>query len=523
MFDEVQQVIIVLASIYLVVLLVLGVIASRYMKNLEDYILAGRRIGPWVMAFTFSATGMSGWLAMGFAGFVYRSGWEPTYTMIPSATIGILLSFVLVSKLIRTYSKKTNSITVPDVLEARYYDKSRVLRIVSMLIILAAALAYVNGQLVAAGITFETLMGWDYLTCVLVAAVVFLVYTILGGLLAVAWTDFIQGIIMVTGAALAGIFAISFSGGLGEMSVELGQIAQTDPDFIISPFVSIPLIIMGISLFFGDGIFSWVGQPTLMMRYMSATSRKSLNLAGLLAVFIQFILFYGTFLAALYMRTQYPSPDLLPMAGDTETVLIQFFSVMVHPIFAGIFIGGLLAAMMSTADSMLLMGTSTIVNDVYAKIINTKATDQQQLLYGRLVTVVIAVVAVLMSLDRGPGVLIISWFGWVTLGLFFTPIVLGLWWKRTTREGAIAGLIGGFIVLLFWNPLGLGDYLFQAFPAAIVAITLTVVVSLNTKQPPQEVIDEVDETHEEGRRKEQTEGVSLSQVLTPNKLAELTQ
>ncbi len=523
MFEEVQRVIIVLAGIYLVVLLVLGVIASRYMNRLEDYLLAGRRIGPWVLAFTFSATGMSGWLAMGFAGYVYRSGFEPTWTMIPSATVGILLSFVLISKLIRTYSQKTNSITVPDVLEARYYDKTRILRVVSMLIILAAALAYVNGQLVATGITFETLMEWEYLTCILVAAVVFLIYTILGGLLAVAWTDFIQGILMVTGAALAGIFALSFAGGLGGLSAEVAQIPSIDSDFILSPFISLPVIILGISLFLGDGIISWIGQPTLMIRYMAAKSRKTLNLTGLLAVFIQSTLFFGTFLAALYMRTQYPTPDQLPMAGDTETVLIQFFAIMIHPVFAGLFIGGLLAAIMSTADSMLLMGTSTIINDVYAKMINKKATERQLLLYGRIITGIIAVIAVLMSLDRGPGVLWIAWFGWTTLGLFFTPVVLGLWWKRTTREGAIVGLVSGFIVLLFWNRLGLGEYIFQAFAAGVVALVLTVVVSLLTKEPPKETIEELDEVHAMGRRKEQTEGVNLSQVLTRDKLAELMQ
>ena len=146
MFAEVQPVVITFMFIYLAVLLVLGVIASKYMNTLEDYILAGRRIGPWVLAFTFSATGMSGWLALGFAGYTYESGFAGVWTMVPSATVGILLSFVLISKLVRTYSEKVKAITIPDVLEARYYDKKHILRIVAMVIIMAAALAYVNGQ-----------------------------------------------------------------------------------------------------------------------------------------------------------------------------------------------------------------------------------------------------------------------------------------------------------------------------------------------------------------------------------------
>ena len=522
MFEEVQSVILVLAILYMILLVILGVISARYMKNLEDYILAGRRIGPWVLAFTFSATGMSAWLAMGFAGYVYETGWEPTWSMIPSATLGILLSFVLVSKLIRTYSQKINAITVPDVLETRYYDRSRLLRIVSMIVILFAALAYVNGQLVATGTTFSTLMDWDYLTAVIVAAVVFTGYTILGGLLAIAWTDFIQGILMVTGAALAGIFAISFSGGFGALSTEVAQVAQTDPDFIITPFYSTPLIILGISLFLGDGILCWVGQPTLMVRYMASKSRKTLNLTGLLAVFIQSILFFGTFLGALYMRTQYPTPEDLPMGADPETVLIQFFTIATHPIFAGLFIGGLLAAIMSTADSMLLMGTSTIVNDVYAKIINTKATGRQLLLYGRLLTILLGIIALIMSWTPG-SVLWISWFGWGTLGLFFTPVVLGLWWKRTTREGAIAGLIVSLIVMIIMTITPWEEYIFPAFAAIVSGIIVTVVVSLLTPKPPEEVTDLVESVHLEGRMGYRESGVSLSQVLPRQKLLELTQ
>ncbi|UMZ72785.1 sodium/proline symporter [Natranaerofaba carboxydovora] len=527
MFEEVQTVIAGFALIYLVVLMVLGVVAAKRMKNLEDYLLAGRNIGPWVLAFTFSATGMSGWLAMGFAGYVYESGFEPTWTMVPSATLGILLSFVLVSKLIRTYSHKTDSITIPDVLENRYYDKDkgRILRVVSMLVILAAALAYVNGQLVATGSTFETLMGWDYLISVVVAAIVFKVYTILGGLLAIAWTDFIQGILMVTGAALAGIFAVSFAGGFGEFSMELAKIPESDPDFLITPFYSSSIIILGITLFLGDGIMCWVGQPTLMVRYMSSRSRKTLNLTGVLAVFIQSILFFGTFLAALYMRTQYPTPDQLPLAGNTETVLIQFFTVATHPIFAGLFIGGLLAAIMSTADSMLLMGTSTIVNDVYAKMINPQASGKQLLFYGRIITVVMGLIALFMALDGG-SVLWISWFGWGTLGLFFAPVVLGLWWKRATREGAISGLITGLVVMIIWTIFNLGDYVFPGFAGITSALIVTIAVSLFTEEPPKDVQDLVDETHQENRTEEvieeKEEGVNLSEILPREKLLDLT-
>lgn len=474
--------------LYLLMLVGIGYVASKRMKGLEDYVLAGRGIGSYVMAFTFSATGMSGWLGLGLAGYVYRSGFEGVWTMVPSATVGIFLSFALVSKMVRRYSENVGAITIPDVLEARYYDKSHILRIISALIILAAAIAYVNGQLVAFGVTFEAVLGWNYSTTIVLAAIMFVAWTMLGGLLAICWTDFIQGILMVLGTALAGAFAIALSGGIGELSMGAADIARTDPDFIISPFATMPAIIYGISLFLGDGIFSWIGQPTLMVRYMAAKDAKTLNLSGLMAVFIQSILFGGTFLAALYMRTQFPDASGLPMAGNTETVLIQFFTTMTHPIFAGIFIGSILAAIMSTADSMLIMGSSTLVNDFYIKIFNPDCDKRKALYYGRLATLVLGVLGVLLSL-RGGSVLIISWFGWNTLGLFGGPVLLGLYWPRATREGAIAGLSTGFILLVLWSFMGLEDTtnLFQAFPAALATYVVTYVVSLMTPAPPEEI------------------------------------
>lgn len=489
--------------LYLLVLVGVGYVASKKMKGLEDYVLAGRGIGSYVLAFTFSATGMSGWLGLGLAGYVYTNGFEGVWTMVPSATIGIFLSFRLVSKLVREYSENVGAITIPDVLEERYYDKSRILRIISALIILAAAIAYVNGQLVAFGITFEAVLGWDYTVTVLLAAVMFVAWTMLGGLLAISWTDFIQGILMVLGTSMAAAFAISLSGGIGELSKGAAEIAKQDPDFIISPFATMPAVIYGVSLFLGDGIFSWIGQPSLMVRYMSAKSVKTLNLSGLLAVFIQSILFGGTFLAALYMRTIFPDPSTLPMAGNTETVLIQFFSTMTHPIFAGLFIGSILAAIMSTADSMLIMGSSTIVNDFYIKIFNPNLDKRKALQYGRIATLILGVLGILLSL-RGGSVLIISWFGWNTLGLFGGPVLLGLYWPRATREGAIAGLSTGFILLMLWSFFGLEDAtnLFQAFPAALATYVVTWGVSLMTPAPPQEIQDSVRALHKKNPKPE---------------------
>lgn len=513
MLQNIEGTIIVFMIVYLAVLLGIGVYTTKYMKTLEDYLLAGRSLGPWVLAFTYSATGMSGWLGLGFAGYTYETGFEGVWTMVPSATIGILLCFTVVSQVIRRYSLKANALTVPDVLEHRYYDKSRIIRLVSAIIIFAAAIAYVNGQLVATGKVFSTLLGWDYTYSIVISGVVFMVYTMLGGFLAVCWTEMIQGTLMVIGSLLAGFFALSFSGGLGELSVNLAAIPPIDPKFVLTPFASLPVIIFGITLFLGDGIFSWLGQPTLMVRYMAAKSTRTLRITALIAVFIQSILFYGIFLAALAMRAKFPTPDLLPRGGDMETVIIQFFTIAAHPIFAGIFLGGLLAAIMSTAASLLISGTSTIVNDIYSRIINPNASQEKLVFMSRVVTAIIGCLGLALSL-RGGSVLWISWFGWNTLGLFAAPVILGLWWPRATREGAIAGLVGGFLTMLLWDKLGLNQYIFQAFAAGVVAFFFTVIVSLLTKEPPQEIQDAVRSIHFKNQIKDYSSGSVLDNKVS---------
>lgn len=478
---------------YLCFLVLVGYLASKKMNNLEDYVLAGRGVGSWVLAFTFSATGMSGWLGMGFAGYVYRNGFEGIWTMVPSATVGIFLSFLLVSKVIRQYSENVGALTVPDVLEKRYYDeKSKILRVISALVILMAALVYVDGQLIAVGKTFSMILGWNYTITIIIAACMFVAWTVLGGLLAICWTDFIQGILMVTGATMAGAMALTLSGGWSNLSVDLAQVANIDPDFIISPFASAPIIIYGVSLFLGDGIFSWIGQPTLMVRYMAAKDTKSLKLSAVVAVFIQTLLFGGTLLGALYMRTKFPDASMLPVPGSTETILFQFFSTMAHPVFAGIFIGSVLAGIISTADSMLIMGSSTLINDLYIKIFKPNLDPVVALKYSRIATFVLGALGVLMAL-KGGSVLLVSWLGWNTLGLFGGPVLLGLLWPRATRQGAIAGLITSFIILVSWGPMNLESttHLFQAFPAGLAGYGVTWLVSLMTEAPPEEVQNEV--------------------------------
>lgn len=482
-----------LLLVYFMSLILVGIFTSKNMNNLEDFLLAGRNLSPTILALTFSSTGMSGWLALGFAGYAYEKGFQSLWVMVPSATIGILSCYILISRKLRSYSEKTGAITVTEVIRKRFYDNNNILTFITTLIICTAAIAYVSGQLVATGKLLHIILNWNYQFSIIIAAIIMVIYTGLGGFIAVCWTDFIQGVLMIFGSIIAGTLTLMYTGGLDNLSVKLVEVSEIYPDFVITPFAGITAITMGVSLFIGDGILNWLGQPTLMVRYMAAKDSKSLASATIISITIQLILFIGVFLAAVYMRTQFPEPSLLPYSGDTETVLIQFFITMAHPIFVGIIISSIMAAVMSTADSLLMLAASVLINDVYTYF-KPKTSQRALINMSRLATIALGFIAIILSLNK-TSVLWSSWFGWTTLGLVGIPIIIGLYWKRATKEGAIIGLLSGFILVVVWNIFHLTEKLniFHALPAGLITYFMTIVVSLFTSEPPPYVVEDIKE------------------------------
>ena len=492
-------------SVYFVILVILGVLASKNISSLEDFYLGGRKLDTILMATSVSSTGMSAWLALGVAGFTYENGLQSLWTMVPSATIGVYLSYKLVSKRVRLYSEKTNSIKVTKVIQKRFYDDNHALTMVFSLVLAAAAIIYVSGQLVAVGKLLDVLLGWDYHSSILVALIIIVFYTSLGGFTAVAWTGFIQASLMVAGSFIAGSLAIQYAGGFASLGQKVVETNQIFPEFATTPFASSHAIILGISLFFGDGIINWVGQPTLLVRYMAAKDLKSIKSAPLISVAINSILFIGTFLAAIYMRTQFPDPNMLPYGGDAETAIIQFFIILAHPILTGIFISSILAAVMSTSDSLLMLASSVLANDVY-NYFKPRASQRHLILVSRLVVIFLGIVAYIISMDKN-SVLWSSWIGWTTLGIMGMPIIIGLYWERATKEGAIAGLVSGFTVLVLWNVFSLTEKLniFHALPAGLTALLVTFLVSLLTSKPPEHIWEDLRSLKESDEDKDNVE------------------
>ncbi len=479
--------------LYFFVLIIVGLITSKNFNSLEEYFLGGRKLSSYIMALSFSSTGMSGWLTLGFAGYTYENGFQSLWIMIPSITVGIIICYKMVSKRLRYYSEQIGAITVIELIKKRFYDNTNILTIITEIMICAATIAYVSGQLIASGKLLNIILHWNYQVSVFVTAIVMVVYTVLGGFIAVCWTDVIQGILMIVGSFLAGIFAWMYSGGFEKLSYELIQTSHSNPDFLITPFAGVGAIVMGMSLFIGDGIFNWVGQPTLMVKYMAAKDSKTLSQAAIINIIIQFVLFGGVFLASVYMRTQFPDASTLPYSGDTETVLIQFFITMTHPMIVGIIIAAIIAAIMSTSDSLLMMATSVLVNDIY-NTLYPKASQKHLIFVSRITTILLGIISVIISLNKS-SVLWSSWFGWTTLGIVGAPIVIGLYWKRATKEGAIVGILSGFIVLIVWNVFGLTQILniFHGLSACGTAYIMTILVSLFTPKPPAHLMREIDD------------------------------
>ncbi|MGE4619467.1 MAG: sodium/proline symporter [Planctomycetota bacterium] len=452
--------------IYLGLLLAVAIYTSKYNRTLPDFLLAGRKLGPWVVAFSERASGESGWLLLGLTGLAYTSGLgDPAGTALEPAAwtaigcvSGMTIAWILIARPLRSQSEQYGALTLPRYLEARLGASSGrkrdpLLRLISSAIIAFCFTFYVAAQFIAAGKALQSAFGWEPWIGTLLGMGVIVLYTLMGGFLAVAWTDFVQGWLMLVTLVVLPLVAISELGGFGAVAEKVSAI---DPELLsLTGGRSTTVLWSGILSGFAVGL-GYLGQPHLAVRYMSLKSPEDVNAARGIAVSYGILTYGGAVLMGIAALAWFGAGHF----SDAELMMPAFAQAVFPGWLAGLLICGALAAMMSTADSQLLVTSSAFTEDLYHQEIEPDASQQQLVKVGRLVTVGVGAIAFALTFLSGESIFKKVLFAWSGLGASFgPPMVLCLWWSGITRNGVLAGMISGLVTVLLWENLDANAWL----------------------------------------------------------------
>lgn len=427
---------------YLLILVGLAWWSRREAQSVSGYFIAGKKLPPWVVAFSTNATGESGWLLLGLTGMGYAAGAQ-AFWVVAGEVLGISGAWLLMSRRLKRLGDETGSITVPDVLAARFDDRAHVLRRLSVVIILVMVGAYVAAQMVATGKAFDGFTSLDYPQGVLLGATVIILYTLVGGYKAVAWTDLVQGILMLLGLIVLPVAAIDAAGGWASVTREL---AVQDPG-LLSPWGpegrSVAALV-GILSFLAVGL-PFMGVPQLMVRFMSARSEKSLVPAMAISITVILLFDIGAVLTGMAGRALFPGLE------DPEGILPLLSTEILPPLLGGVMMVVVLAAIMSTVDSLLILASSAVVRDYWQQMRKAALADRAFAARGKVVTLAIGVLGIAFALNQTPLIFWFVLFAWSGLGAAFGPVLLcALWYPKTSLRGAFAGMLGAFGVTVVW-------------------------------------------------------------------------
>ena len=486
--------------IYLFVMLAIGFWSYKQTSQYDDYVLGGRGLNPFVAALSAGASDMSGWLLMGLPGALFLTGFSELWMAI-GLTVGAWFNWKLVAPRLRAYSEvANNSITVPSFFENRVHDHSRVLRIVAALVIIFFFTFYVSSGMVSGGRYFESTFQGDYLTGMLIVAAVTVAYTFIGGFLAVSYTDAVQGMLMFAALIIVPVMAIisldnpadifSFA---AENPYATGGAIENPQYFSLFSGVSAAVIIGNLA--WGLGYF---GQPHIIVRFMAlrspadaATGRRvGIGWMALSILGAVFVALAGT---VFFTNTDHSITD----QENYETIFLDMAQIMFHPLVAGLVLTAVLAAIMSTMSSQLLVVSSSLIEDLFTIVKKDKPSDTVMMNLSRTAVVAVAVLAAVLAINPNDSILGLVSFAWAGFGAAFGPLVLfSLFWKRLNAPGAIAGMITGAVVTIVWGMTSLGDLIYEIVPGFAAAAIVTWVVSLATAAPRPETTAEFDAAQE---------------------------
>ncbi len=492
--------------IYLLMMLVIGFLFSKNNSNTEDFYLGGRKMGPIVTAMSAEASDMSSWLLMGLPGVAYLSGMaDPAWTAI-GLGVGTWLNWLIVARRIRRYSANLNAITVPDFYSKRYHDNSNILNLIAAVVIIVFFIPYTASGFAACGKLFNSLFGVDYMTAMIISALVIVGYTIMGGFKAVSTTDLVQSIVMTIALIVVVCFGVNQAGGLdavmGNAKDLAGYLSLTATHDIASG-TSKPYGLLTIvsTMAWGLGYF---GMPHILVRFMAVEDEKKLVLSRRIATVWVFIAMSVAIFIGIVGLGMTKAGALDFLEGSTsETIIVEIAGLIssygIFPaIVAGVILAGILAATMSTADSQMLAAASSVSQNIVQDFFKVKLSEKQSLVVARITIVVISIVGIFLAQDPNSSVFGIVSFAWAGFGGAFGAVTLcALFWKRSNKWGALAGMISGGVMVFVWKymvrPLGGVWDIYELLPAFIVSLIFVIVVSLLTKAPDAEIQKEFEE------------------------------
>ena len=477
---------------YLIFMLCIGMYFVGKNRTTSEYFLGGRSLGSWVTSMSAQASDMSGWLMMGLPGAAYLSGISAGWIAIGLA-IGTYLNWLLVAKPLRQYTKVADdAITLPQFFKNRFKDESGMISVIAAIFILVFFLFYTASGFVSCAKLFSSVFGLPYLAALLIGAVVVISYTFAGGFFAVCWTDFFQGLLMFFCVLAVPTIAIGSMGGPSDF---FAQVEAFNPDFLnmfVDGATHTPYTAIGIISLVAWGL-GYFGQPHILVRFMGIESPKAIKKSRRIATVWVLISLTAAVMIGVSGRMCL-GDGLLDIAGNEETIYINMVS-RIFPVFiAGIFLSAILAAIMSTADSQLLVTASAITEDFYHNKIRPNATEKELMWVSRGCVMTVAIIAVLIATNQDSTVLGLVEYAWAGFGSAFGPLVIcSLFWRRTNKYGAYAGIIVGGVVDLVWAQLSGGIFeLYEIVPGFVCGLIAIIVVSLLTPAPEKEITDKFD-------------------------------
>ena len=495
--------IIILCAIlaYMCLLIGVGFYNSRKNSTSEDFYLGGRKMGALVVAMSAEASDMSSWLLMGLPGVAYLTGIADAFWTAAGLAVGTYLNWLFTSRRLRRYSEKIDAITVPNFFAKRFHDEKNIITAISAIIIVVFFIPYVASGFAACGKLFNSLFGLDYMTGVILFAIIIVIYTIMGGFTSVATNDLIQSIVMSIALISIVTFGVSSAGGFGAVMDN----AKSLPGYFSLSAIhdavagtAVPYSALSAVSLFAWGI-GYFGMPHILVRFMAIEDEGKLVLSRRVAsIWVTIAMGVAIFIGVVGLGVV-KAGNMAPLE-DSERVIIALTDILskngfLAAVLGGVILAGILAATMSTADSQMLVAASGVSENIVQDFFGKKLTEKQSLMVARGTILAIAAIGLFLAKDPNSSGFGIVSFAWAGMGAAFAGVMIcALFWKRTTLQGALAGMISGGAMVFIWKyavrPMGGILDIYELLPAFLVSLAMIIIVSLATKAPSQEILDE---------------------------------